>query len=159
MINLQHSNIHNNVLQRKDITWNVTDTNSQSTSTLESIENRSKLDMSRISNIKPPVLVDKPETEQIYVTKLKEDLIAIPEHSTNTKTEFITEVNSAEFDKLVGSFVATILASGVATYIEQECDRRGKWTAYQVSLELLWLSQTRIITIRQNTILFIVNFS
>lgn len=42
-----------------------------------------------------------------------------------------------EFEKLVGSFVSTILASGVATYIEQEYDRQGKWTAYQVSLEFV----------------------
>lgn len=140
MIILQHSKINNNVLQRKDITWNVTDKNSQSASTSKSIEIRSKLDRSLISNIKPPVLVDKAETEQIYVAK-----IVIPEHSTNTKTECITEVNSVEFEKLVGSFVATILASGVATYIEQECDRRGKWTAYQVSLEFV-LQSFHVIT-------------
>jgi hypothetical protein len=49
------------------------------------------------------------------------------------------------FEKLVGSFVATILASGVATYIEQECNRRGKWTAYQVSLEFV-LQSFHVIT-------------
>ncbi|CAC5425576.1 unnamed protein product [Mytilus coruscus] len=121
--------------KRKDITWDVKTSDKHTSSSTERIPTQSNIKPVKFStnDANLPLRIDKPTVKQ---KSTKTEDVA----KTSTEPTYDNNIGRCKVDvemdiqKVVGSFVATILATAVAAYIGEESGRRGKWTTYQASV-------------------------
>lgn len=74
-----------------------------------------------VIKIEKPIPKDKSST----VKPEEDDICDTPKVIDETMKE-------DDIERFVSSFIAAVLASGVAAFIKEECENNGKWSEYQV---------------------------